>query len=182
MSQAKWVDTGVWKKDEAKPVDNETIKKLMEELKKAGIQFDEFKKPNKTNPQPQLPRIWTVPPRGHELDEDWEKKQEEENLVRFMQECRERTTDMKDSEKCERCKLRFRCYTEIKVEKKRKTKTRKPEPTFRTRPPLIIRAQIAQKIEEQQDWIKQDWKKEVDGIFNNYTKSNTKTESDSSNH
>jgi len=49
------------------------------------------------------------------------KAEEESKLVHFMQECRERTAYMKDSAKCEHCKLRFRCYTEIKVEKKRRT-------------------------------------------------------------
>lgn len=47
------------------------------------------------------------------------------DLIAFMQECRERTTDMKDEEKCKYCKLRFRCYTEIKVSKKKKKNTRK---------------------------------------------------------
>lgn len=34
-------------------------------------------------------------------------------LIRFMHECRARTTEMKDGDKCDICKLRFRCYTEI---------------------------------------------------------------------
>ena len=37
---------------------------------------------------------------------------EDQRLVYFMQECRERLTEMGDK-KCEYCKLRFRCYTEI---------------------------------------------------------------------
>lgn len=45
------------------------------------------------------------------------------DLIAFMQECRERTADMKDEEKCKYCKLRFRCYTEIKVNKKGKRRT-----------------------------------------------------------
>ena len=36
----------------------------------------------------------------------------ETRLVNFMDECHLRTKEMGDSEKCEYCKLRFRCYTE----------------------------------------------------------------------
>ena len=48
----------------------------------------------------------------------WEKPTEEQKTIGFMQECRERTASMKDEEKCNYCKLRFKCFTEIKVEKK----------------------------------------------------------------
>jgi len=50
---------------------------------------------------------------------------EDLSLIDFIQECRERTAAMKDREKCEHCKLRFRCYTEIKVKRERKTKFEK---------------------------------------------------------
>ncbi len=177
MNKAKWVDTGAWVKDEGKEIDNETFKKLIEELKKAKIDIDEFKKPNKQKPQPQIPTIWTLPPRprGHELDDDWKAKQDEIELVRFMQECRGRTMAMKDSEKCERCKLRFRCYTEIKVEK-RKTSTRKSKIT-RVVKPMIFGSQVGQVVLDELDT--KEWERKVNGIFDNYTQSNTKTKGDS---
>lgn len=68
-------------------------------------------------------------PTTWKLDEKEQKKaQEEQEQHDFMQECRERTVTMKDEAKCDHCKLRFRCYTEIKVKAKRKSRVRKPKP------------------------------------------------------
>ena len=136
------------------------VEELVRELKKAGVKIDEFKKPNRQNPQPIVPSVWinrsnsSFTPVG----------QAEIELVCFMQECRNRTSVMKDSEKCERCKLRFRCYTEIKVEKKKKQSTgqiRKGD--FSGIRPMILQEKI--------------WKEKVDDIFNCYTKSDTQTKS-----
>ncbi len=70
-----------------------------------------------------VPAKWPLP-----LSPVQKKDMEEEEQLEFMQECRERTAATKDEEKCDHCKLRFRCYTEIKVKKKRKTRVRKPKP------------------------------------------------------
>jgi len=119
-----------------KPTDNnintKKIEDMLKALEAAGIPWQQTTVPNKQkNPPVFIPTVWTVPPKQpgfpySPVSEDWEKRMEDQQTVAFMQECRERTADMKDDEKCARCKLRFRCYTEIKVEKKRKTKTRKP--------------------------------------------------------
>ncbi|RLC61427.1 MAG: hypothetical protein DRI01_08535 [Chloroflexi bacterium] len=66
--------------------------------------------------KPIIPSVW--PTEKSEDFDDSLKELEELELFRFMQECRERTAAMKNSEKCAKCKLRFRCYTEI---------TRKPK-------------------------------------------------------
>lgn len=111
-----------------KDVNKKKIGDMLKALKQAGIPWQQTTVPNKENRPPIfIPSVWTVPPRGHELDKDWKKQIEDQGTVAFMQECRERTASMKDGEKCARCKLRFRCYTEIKIEKKRKTGVRKPE-------------------------------------------------------
>lgn len=57
-------------------------------------------------------------PKAYEYKELF--KTEERELIRFMTECRKRTNDMENGEKCEKCKLRFGCYTEIQVEQKAK--------------------------------------------------------------
>lgn len=46
----------------------------------------------------------------------------ERKLVNFMDECHLRTREMRDSEKCKHCKLRFRCYTEATNDKKQDVK------------------------------------------------------------
>ncbi len=46
----------------------------------------------------------------------------ERKLVTFMDECHLRTKEMGDSEKCEYCKLRFRCYTEATDNKRQDAK------------------------------------------------------------
>lgn len=133
-------------------INEEAIKQMVEEMKKLGIKPTSA--PKKKNPPIFIPSVWTE----KELDDyDWEKQQEEANLLRFMQECRERTIDMKDEEKCERCKLRFRCYTEIKVEKKKKKSGRK----LSTQPIMykgILRGQslpvLDGKVIDDIDWLK----------------------------
>lgn len=137
--------------------------------------------PKKKNPPILIPTVWTTPPRGHELDEDWEKKQEEQELVAFMQECRERTADMKDEEKCERCKLRFRCYTEIKIEKKRKTKTGGVTRIGRKQP-IIFRAQTFTSQQAAEFPAPEfDWAKVIHDIGKS-SESDSQTKSPSNNH
>ena len=145
-----------------KNIDTKKIEDMLEALKAAGIPWQQATTPNKTKRPPIfIPSVWTVPPRGHELDKDWEKQVEDQETVAFMQECRERTASMKDDEKCARCKLRFRCYTEIKVEKKRKTRVRKPKGLKISTQPIrqVLYSQsmnpiMTDKIDESIDWLK----------------------------
>jgi len=154
------------KKPTNKNIDTKKIEDMLKALETAGIPWQQATVPNKTKRPPiMIPTVWTVPPRGHELDEDWEKQIEDQETVAFMQECRERTASMKDDEKCARCKLRFRCYTEIKVEKKRKTRVRKPKGLKISTQPVRIRQVLynqsmpvldtaKDKIDESIDWLK----------------------------
>jgi len=107
-----------------KQVNDKAIKEMLEALKHAGVDWQQATLPDKHKyPPVMIPSVWTNPPPNNK---EAREQAEDFALVDFMQQCRERTASMKDDEKCARCKLRFRCYTEIKVEKKRKTKTRKP--------------------------------------------------------
>ncbi len=85
------------------------MKKLEEDMLKSMNDIS-----NKRPPM-MIPSVWsrTVPnkKKQKEIMEEFR----ESELINFMQECRKRTTDMKDDEKCKECKLRFRCYTERKV-------------------------------------------------------------------
>jgi len=111
------------KKPTNQNINTKKIEDMLEALKAAGIPWQQTTVPNKKkNPPVFIPTVWTNPPPDNK---EAREQAEDFALIDFMQECRERTASMKDDEKCAKCKLRFRCYTEIKVEKKRKTKTRK---------------------------------------------------------
>ncbi len=152
------------------------IEKAIKEMEKTS-NWQEFTTPN-NNPRPPIviPSIWTTPPRGHELDDDWQKRLEEQQTVAFMQECRERTAAMKDDEKCARCKLRFRCYTEIKIEKKRKTRTTKRKITPQNLAPAsgIIRGKtISSVVLDEFDGVNdEEWLKVIKDVAEN-TRPNT---------
>ena len=135
----------VKKKKSPPPINDKKIKDMLEALKQAGIPWQQTTIPNKTKRPPvMIPTVWTIPPK----DKDWEERLEDEQTVAFMQECRERTASMKDDEKCARCKLRFRCYTEIKIEKKRKTRVRQVLYNQSINPIMT------DKIDESIDWLK----------------------------
>ena len=150
------------KKPTNKNIDTKKIEDMLKALETAGIPWQQTTVPNKTKRPPIfIPSVWTLPPK----DKDWEARLEDEQTVTFMQECRERTASMKDDEKCARCKLRFRCYTEIKVEKKRKTRVRKPKGLKISTQPVRIRQVLynqsmpvldtaKDKIDESIDWLK----------------------------
>ena len=116
-----------WKKKTPPPqkqVNNKAIEDMLKALEHAGVDWQQATLPNKQKYPPiMIPSVFTNPPPNNK---EAREQAEDFALVDFMQECRERTAHMKDDEKCARCKLRFRCYTEIKIEKKRKTKVRKP--------------------------------------------------------
>jgi hypothetical protein len=118
-----------------KKTDTISIDELIEYIKKyhkdtgehkAGW-WNEWKETTRDNP-PVIPTIFPKP-KPFPKPSVWEETVdfEETRLIAFMQECRERTADMRDEEKCARCKLRFRCWTEIKVKEKRKTNIVKPK-------------------------------------------------------
>jgi len=146
----------VKKKKSPPPINDKKIKDMLEALKQAGIPWQQTTIPNKTKRPPvMIPTVWTIPPK----DKDWEERLEDEQTVAFMQECRERTASMKDDEKCARCKLRFRCYTEIKIEKKRKTRVRKPlklgtQPIRQVLYSQSMSPIMTDKIDESIDWLK----------------------------
>lgn len=141
-------------------------------LSDAGIDWKQTTVPNKQkNPPVFIPTVWMTPPGSlpyspatHDPKE-FEKQIEDQQTVAFMQECRERTAAMKDDEKCARCKLRFRCYTEIKVEKKRKTKTRKlgTQPIKRINTVLYSQS-VAPPIADENEF---DWMKVIKDVAEN---------------
>ena len=156
------------KKPTDQNINTKKIEDMLEALKAAGIPWQQTTIPNRQkNPPDFIPTVWTVPPKG---DKDWEKEIEDQQTVAFMQECRERTADMKDDEKCARCKLRFRCYTEIKIEKKRKTKTRKPiklgtQPVRRIN--TVLYSQSMQEPKYEDGYVDLDWLKVVKDVAEN---------------
>ena len=142
---------------EQKPegINKKEIEKMLKALEATGIPWQKTTIPNKNKRPPIfIPSVWTNPPK---IDKDWEKQVEEQETIRFMQECRERTANMKDDEKCAKCKLRFRCYTEIKVEKKRKTRVRKPRGMkIGTQPirPQVLYTKSVIGSDDDLDWLK----------------------------
>jgi len=161
-------------------INTEQIKKMIEAVKEINNNWREFTIPNKVNnPPAMIPTGWVVP--FNEERKDILDEIEERELARFMQECRERTAAMKDDEKCAKCKLRFRCYTEIKVEKKRRTRTRKPKKgTISTMPIKQIYCAQAQPLTIPKgvwnEGFDDEWRKIILDVGNN-TESNFKEES-----
>ncbi len=66
-------------------------------------------------------------------------KMDETRLANFMDECHLRTKEMDDSEKCEYCKLRFRCYTEATNNKKQDVKGETFAKIYGKTNPLVTR-------------------------------------------
>lgn len=136
------------------PEQQNSIKGLLKAFKKQGIDWQQATLPNKQKyPPVTIPKIWMTTPNSKKIEE----QAEDFELIKFMQECRERTAHMRDDEKCTKCKLRFRCYTEIKVEKKRKTKITKPT-KLRLLPKKKILSTVLYNqsipIDESIDWLK----------------------------
>jgi len=162
-------------------INTKQIEKMIEEIKKSQTDWHEFTLPNKKkNPPAIIPTVWTVPSIDENAEKDLVKEVEERELIRFMQECRERTAAMKDDEKCAKCKLRFRCYTEIKVEKKRKTRVRKPKKgTISTMPIKQIYCTQAQPLTMPKgvwnEGFDDEWRKIILDVGNN-SESNFKEE------
>ncbi len=87
----------------------------MKKLEKAML--DDMKNNNFKNKRPpiMIPSVWSKTVPNKKKQKELEEEYKEAELIDFMQDCRERTADMKDDEKCKKCKLRFRCYTERKT-------------------------------------------------------------------
>jgi len=156
-------------------VNTEQIKKMIEAVKEVNNNWREFTIPNKVNNPPAIiPTGWAVP--FNEERKDILDEIEERELIRFMQECRERTAAMKDDEKCAKCKLRFRCYTEIRVEKKRKTRTRKPKKTTTVKQMYYAQPQpLTTSKWSWTDGFNDEWRKIILDVGNS-TESNSKEE------